>query len=151
MKPALPAAIRISHSLWLGAIATALVELVTRLSVAPGGFVAAATQNPTELLVRFSAYALLLALSLLMRSGRNWARIALTIIFGGLGTVSLIAEPVAWLLDGGSVAVFLSEASPDVWIMTVSRIAHIACVLAATVLMYRPDPNAWFRTSERQR
>ncbi len=51
---AAPAAVRTSHLLWLAAIATAITELVTRLSIAPEGFVAAVAGSPTELAVRFA-------------------------------------------------------------------------------------------------
>lgn len=140
-----PASVRTSHLLWLAAIATAITELVTRLAVAPEGFVAAAAGSPTELAVRFAAYALLLGLSLAMLSGRGWARWALLIIFGGLGTFSLVFEPIGWLLEGGSVSAFLAGADGPTWIMTLSRVAHIACVWAGVVFMFLPSAGVYFR------
>src|SRR3954466_8840670 len=108
---------RISHRFWLGAIAAALVELLVKLAIEPGGFVNAATASGTELAVRFAAYALLRALSLAMLAGRAWARWALLIIFGGLGTFSLVFEPIGWLLDGNAVSAFLQSADLATWIM----------------------------------
>ena len=140
-----PAAVYTSHLFWLGAIATAIIELVTRLATAPEGFVAATTSGWTELLVRFAAYALLLGLSLAMLSGRGWARWGLLIFFGGLGTFSLVFEPISWLMEGGSAGAFLAGADGATWIITISRIAHIVCVWAGVVFMFLPATRSYFR------
>jgi hypothetical protein len=139
----------IGHRLWLGAIATALLELVAKLAIEPGSFTNAVAASGTELAVRFTAYAMLLTLSLLMLSGRSWARWALLFIFGGLGTFSLVFEPIAWLLDGGSVTGFLATADLATWVMILSRIAHIACVWGAIVFMFRPAAREHFRHDRR--
>jgi hypothetical protein len=130
--------------LWLGAIATALVELGVRLALDPQGFAGAIADSGTELTVRFAAYTLLLTLSLLMRSGRGWARWALLVVFGGLGTFSLIFEPVEWLMAGGSTATFLANADAATWAMTLSRVAHLLCVWGAILLMFAPTARAFF-------
>jgi hypothetical protein len=134
-----------SFTLWMGAIATALIELVVKLAVEPGGFIYAVTASGKELAVRFTAYAVLLTLSLLMLTGRSWASWALLAIFGGLGTFSLVFEPIGWLLDGGSATGFLASANLAMWTMILSRIAHIACVWAAIFFMFRPAARAHFR------
>ncbi len=139
-----PRAVRLSHLLWLGAIATALVELGGRLAQDPQGFVSSITGSGTELGLRFAAYALLLTLSLLMRSGRGWARRALLVVFGGLGTFSLIFEPVGWLMAGGSAATFLAKADAATWAMILSRVAHLLCVWGAILLMFAPTAHAFF-------
>ena len=87
----------ISHWLWLGAIATAIVERVVKLAIEPGGFRDAVAAGRTELAVRFTAYVVLPALSLMMLSGKSWARWALLIMVGGLGTVSLVFEPIVFM------------------------------------------------------
>lgn len=140
-----PAAVRTSHLFWLGAIATAIIELATRLATAPEGFVAATTSGWTELLVRFAAYALLLGLSLAMFSGRGWARWALLIIFGGLGTFSLVFEPISWLMEGGSAGAFFTGADGASWIIIISRLAHIACVWVGVAFMFLPANRNYFR------
>jgi hypothetical protein len=43
-------------------------------------------------------------LALRLREGRNWARLTLAVGLGIFGTLSLVVEPVRWLLDGGSAA-----------------------------------------------
>ena len=132
----------ISHRFWLGAIATALIELFVKFTVEAGGFLNAITSSWTELAIRFTAYALLLTLSFLMLAGRSSARWALLIIFGGLGTFSLVFEPVGWLLRGGSPIGFLASAEVSMWVMILSRIAHIACVWGAIFYMFRPAPRS---------
>lgn len=129
----------ISHRFWLGAIATALIELVAKFALAPGGLFSAASASGAELALRGTAYAVLFTLSWLMRSGRAWARWALLIIFGLIGTLSLVVEPIVWIVEGGSVSTFLALADLGTWIMILSRVAHIACVWAATFFMFAPD------------
>lgn len=115
-----------------------------RLAQDPQGFVSSITGSGTELGLRFAAYALLLTLSLLMRSGRGWARWALLVVFGGLGTFSLIFEPVGWLMAGGSAATFLAKADAATWAMILSRVAHLLCVWGAILLMFAPTAHAFF-------
>jgi hypothetical protein len=137
--------VSVSNWLWLSAIATALVELVVKLAIEPGGFWNAVSASWTEIAVRFTAYAVLLSLSLLMLSGRSWARWALLIIFGCLGTFSLVFEPIGWFLGGGSITDFLASANLALFTMILSRVAHIACVWAAIFFMFRPVARGDFR------
>lgn len=140
-----PLIVRTSHYFWIGAILTAVAELLVRLVVAPGGFAAAIAEGLPELAVRIVAYAVLLTLSMLMLSGRSWARWALLVIFGGLGTFSLVFEPLQWIAEGGSGAGFLAAADLPTWLMIVTRILHVACVWIGIVLMFMPESNAFFR------
>jgi hypothetical protein len=137
-----------SFKFWLGAIATALIELIVKLAIEPGSFLNTIGASGGELAVRFTAYAVLLALSLLMLSGRSWARWALLAIFGGLGTYSLAFEPIGWLMDGGSASAYLASADLSMWIMILSRVAHIICVWAAIVFMFLPGARDHFRQTE---
>ena len=60
--------------LWLGAVVTAIVEVLVRFAIEPGGFVAAVSNSGEEIGVRLAAYAILIALALLMRARRSFAR-----------------------------------------------------------------------------
>jgi len=142
-----PAVVQASVYFWIAAIVTAVIELVVRLGITPGGFGGAVAQGLPELGVRGLAYALLLTLSLFLLNGRNWARWALLIIFGVLGTFSLVFEPLQWLAEGGSVSNYWGSADAPTFIMAASRILHIACVWAGAVLMFLPPANAYFRTA----
>lgn len=139
-----PAAIDVAFVLWLGAVATAIVEVLVRFAIEPGGFSAALADSGLEIPVRLTAYAILIALALSMRAGRNFARHLLTLIFGGLGLFSLLIEPVQWVMDGGDAGAFLGTADGAMWVMIASRIAHILCVVVAIVLGYTPPAKAWF-------
>ena len=141
---AIPSVIGVAFVLWLGAVATAIVEVLVRFAIEPGGFTAAIADSGPEIPVRLTAYAILIALALLMRARRNFARHLLTLIFGGLGLFSLLVEPVQWATDGGDIAAFLGAADGAMWAMIVSRIAHIFCVVVAIVVGYTPAANAWF-------
>jgi hypothetical protein len=67
------------------------------------------------------------------------------VLLGGFGTVSLVIEPVSWLLAGGSPGLFLVTAEAPALVAAVLRIAHLIAVFSALVLMFRPAANAWFR------
>jgi hypothetical protein len=137
-----------SFKFWLGAIVTALTELVVKLAIEPGSVLSTVAASGGELAVRFTAYAVLLTLSLLMLSGRSWARWALLAIFGGLGTYSLVFEPIGWLIDGGSASAFLAAADLSMWIIIVSRLVHIICVWAAIVFMFLPGARGHLKDTQ---
>lgn len=80
-----------------------------------------------------------------MAAGRNWARITLAVLLGGLGTLSLVGDPIQWLLDGNSVATFLGSAGTMTWMFTGSRVLHVTAVLLATGLMFHPAANRYFK------
>lgn len=134
-----------SFHLWMGALLTAIVELGVSLAVTPGGAIAAAEDRLAEIAVRGTAYTALLALALAMRGGSNLARHLLALAFGLFGTISLVIEPISWLLQGGDIHAFLAEADGPMWVIILSRIAHVLCVVAATALMYRPIDRPYFR------
>jgi|SRR5688572_15064505 hypothetical protein len=143
----MPQSITRSFYLWMGAILAAIVELGVSLAIMPGGAVAAAEVRAAEISVRVVAYAVLLALALAMRGGSNLARHLLALAFGVFGTISLVIEPSSWLLQGGDVPAFLADADGPMWVMILSRIAHVICVVAGTALMYRPADRSYFRRS----
>jgi hypothetical protein len=79
----------------------------------------------SELGFRFAIYAALVLLVLTLRSGRNLVRWALALLLGGVGLLSLVVEPVSWLLAGGSPVAFLSTVNALTWgIRGAARAAH---------------------------
>ncbi len=140
-----PASVRIAYWFWIVAIVTALTELAARFLVDPRGPMQAISESGTELAVRICAYVLLFSLATFMRRGSNVARHLLTLIYGGLGTLSLVLEPIMWVADGGDALSFLSEAGIAMWSMIVSRVLHIAAVWGGVILAYRSDASAYFR------
>ena len=101
-------------------------------------------------MVRFAIYTVVVALVLALRTGRNAVRWALALLLGGVGMLSLVVEPLAWVLAGGSPATFLAGADGATRLITGLRLAHVAAVLAALVLMFRPRANAFFRSARRR-
>lgn len=146
--PRAPSAVRASLILWWLAIGTALVELAVSFAQ-HGDLGTAIGGRKGELAVRGTAFGLLYMLSLQMQRGRNWARIALTVLFGGLGTLSLVMEPAAWVAEGGDVRSFLMTADGPTWIAIGSRFAHLFCVLTATGLMFTPESRRFFGRAAR--
>ncbi|TQM09593.1 hypothetical protein [Pseudonocardia kunmingensis] len=133
-----PESVRLSVLLWLTAIAAGAAEALVYLLL---------PEPPTfpQLGARFAIYAVLTALVLSLRTGRNAARWAVAVLLGGVGTASLVIEPVSWLLDGGSPAAFLAGADVPTLLGAGLRVVHVVAVLTALVLMFRPAANAWFR------
>lgn len=133
-----PAPVRRSVLLWLTAIAAGAAEALVHLLL---------PQPPTaaQLGVRFAIYAALTLLVLALHTGRNAVRWTVAVLLGGFGTASLVAEPVSWLLAGGSPAVFLVTADVPTLVATGLRLVHLAAVFAALVLMFRPAAAPHFR------
>lgn len=134
-----PEPVRWSVRLWLGAVVAGVLE--TAVHALSGEDFDAATQLP----VRAAVYLLVTAVILRLRRGRNWARIALTVLLGGLGLLSLLAEPVSWLAAGGSPGTFLAAADGMTLAVVALRVLHIVAVLVALPLMYTPAANKFFR------
>jgi hypothetical protein len=135
---AAPEPVRLSILLWLTAIAAGALEALVYL-------LGAEPPTPPQLVARFTIYAVLTALVLCLRTGHNAARWAVAVLLGGIGTVSLVIEPVTWLLAGGSPAAFLAAADAPTLLGAGLRVVHVVAVLTALVLMFRPAANAWFR------
>jgi hypothetical protein len=136
-RPA-PPAVQLSVVLWLAAIGTGAAEaLVHLLSPQP--------PTLTQLAGRFGIYAVLTVLVLALRTGRNAVRWTVAVLLGGFGTVSLVIEPVSWLLAGGSPGLFLVTADAPALVAAALRLAHLVAVFSALALMFRPVANAWFR------
>ena len=135
---AAPEPVRLSILLWLTAIAAGAAEALVYLLL---------PEPPTlaQVGARFAIYAVLTALVLCLRTGRNAVRWVVAVLLGGFGTVSLMIEPASWLLAGGAPTAFLAAAEVPTLIGAVLRVAHVVAVLTALVLMFRPSANAWFR------
>jgi len=140
-----PAVVHRAFLAWVGAIVAgvgeAAVHVGTELSAgaAPGGVAGG-------LALRAAIYTLAVWIFVQMRAGRNWARIALTVLLGGLGTLSLVVEPISWLAAGNSLGAAVADASAGELVIAFSRVAHVVAVLVGVALMYQPAANRYFRT-----
>ncbi|UBU12756.1 hypothetical protein [Nonomuraea gerenzanensis] len=96
---------------------------------------------------RLAVFAGAVFLTLKLKDGANWARWTLAGTLGVFGTLSLVKEPVEWLLAGGSIAEAMAGADALAWAFAASRVLHVLAVLGALVLMFQPRANAYFRSA----
>ncbi|MFN0225584.1 hypothetical protein [Paenibacillus sp. KR2-11] len=118
----------------------AVMEILSRESGPGSGIFIAAG-------LRTLIFAALVYLIVKMYRGRNWARAALATILGGMGTISLVMDPVRWIVEGNSVAQALDGMSAYSMMFGVSRLVHLASVIAAMVLMFRSAANRYYRAA----
>ena len=141
----LPTELFAATAIWIGAVGAGVTEALVHLFLMP--------DPPTgpQLLVRGAIYAVVLALVLALPTGRAVVRWALAVVLGGLGTLSLVAEPVGWLAAGGDPAGFLTTADGPTLLVVALRTLHLAAVIAAMVLMFRPRSSAFIRARTAKR
>jgi hypothetical protein len=139
-RPVRPWAVTLSVALWLGAILAGVAETLVRLAT-PEAPAAAG------LAVRFGLYLVLAVLVLALFRGHDAVRWTVAVLLGGLGTLSLVVEPIGYLAAGGSVAAFLASAGWADLAVAGLRALHIVEVLAALALLFHPSSTAFFRRS----
>jgi len=128
-----PAEVRAAFLLWMGALAAGAAEIALH-DIDIGG-----------LATRLGIYAVVAAIALRMRAGRNWARLTLAIGLGIVGTLSLVIEPLTWLLDGSSPIDAIRQTDLTGALVATSRILHVLCVWVAVAFMFRPRANTYFK------
>ena len=146
-RPGIPTQVQASFRLWLLAIAAGLFETALAVVDATDGEVGSAAEVTVGVAVRLLAFTGLGYLAVRLRQGRRWARVALAVLYGVLGTASLVIGPVTWLADGGSLADATAAADPGSVLFAASRVVHLAAVIAALVLMFHPAANAYIRAT----
>ncbi|MGI5129446.1 hypothetical protein ACQEVB_21755 [Pseudonocardia sp. CA-107938] len=142
----LPTELLAATSIWIAAVGAGVAEALVNVFLMPD------PPSTTQLLVRGTIYAGVLALILTLPTGRAAVRWALALLLGVVGTLSLVFEPIGWLADGGDVAAFLATADGPTLLVVALRVLHLAAVAAAMVLMFRPRAGAYVRarTAERR-
>jgi hypothetical protein len=142
-----PPTVQAAAALWLTAVAAGAFE--TALVV--GELLFTGTTPAGELLsgvgIRLAVFATAVFLALRLRQGRNWARWTLAATLGVFGTISLVIEPVQWLMEGHSIATALAGADAMDLMFGGSRVLHVLAVLGAMALMFQPRSNAYFRSA----
>ncbi|MFC4121346.1 hypothetical protein [Nonomuraea zeae] len=146
----LPPIVHTAATLWLVAIAAGVFETVLMVvSLLAEG--AALGDLLPGVGFRLAVFAGAIFLALRLRRGQNWARWTLAGTLGVLGTLSLVMEPVQWLLNGGSIAEVVAGADALWWVFATSRTLHVVAVLGAVTLMFQPRANAYFRSARDRR
>jgi hypothetical protein len=82
-----------------------------------------------------------------MRSGKRWARLTLAVLLGGIGTLSLVVDPISWLAAGHSLGEVFARADLLFAFVAPIRAVHLAAVVAALVFMFLPAANSYFRAA----
>jgi hypothetical protein len=146
-RPGVPKEVQTSFLLWLTAVAAGVVETIVRiihtLSAGSGG-----EEVVTGVVIRAIVYIVAVFIIFQMRLGKRWARLALAILLGGIGTLSLVIDPISWLAGGNSLREVFTEADLLFFIVAPIRIVHLAAVIAALVFMFLPAANTYFRYGE---
>lgn len=130
-------------------IRAALLLWLTSFVVLEAGLGTVAGRDGLRLLV----VAVALVLVTRMAAGRNWARHALTVVFG-LGVMPWLAAGAVWWLSGDASAtvsriIGTEPGGTNSLMVGMSVLAHVAAVAAAQVYMYRPASNRYFREMRR--
>jgi hypothetical protein len=132
-RSAVPTEVRAAFLLWMGALAAGAIEIAMHDVELAG------------LAMRLSIYAVVAVVALRMRAGHNWARLALAIGLGIFGTLSLVIEPITWLLDGNSLVDAAGRTDLAGALVATSRILHVLCVWVAVPFMFGPRANTYFK------
>jgi hypothetical protein len=132
--------------MWMTAIAAGVLEpILSLIQFFTGNLDSSGTSVFIGVAMRLIIFAVMTFIIFQMREGKNWARIALAILLGGLGTLSLVIGPITWLFQGHT----LSEAFDGVnffdILFAISRIIHLACVISGLIFMFRTAANNYFR------
>lgn len=147
--PTTPGTVKTATALWFVAVGAGAFEA----TLAVIDMLASGSASLADLVagmgVRLAVFAAAIFLAVHLRQGRNWARIALALTLGIFGTISLVIEPIQWLLDGHSLSQAIMEADAMTLVFATSRIIHVAAVLSAVVLMFSPAANVYFRNTSR--
>ncbi len=143
--PGVPKEVQASFLLWLAALAAGVAETIFGIV----NFDPPATEMFFMLAVRLIVTTVLVYIIAQMRLGKNWARITLVVLLGVIGTLSLVFDPVSWLIEGNSPGELLQDADLAFVVLAAIRIVHLAAVLAALVFMFRPAANDYFRAAAR--
>ena len=146
-----PRQLRASFRFWLAAVATGLFETTLVVIDATAGGVGSAAEVAVGVTIRLLAFTGLVYLAAQLRQGRNWARIALAVLYGGFGTLSLVIGPITWLAEGGSLTDAIAAADVGSVLFAASRLVHLGAIIAALILMFHPTTNAYIRATRRTR
>jgi hypothetical protein len=147
----IPKQLQASFRLWLAAVAAGLFETILVVIDATDGSVGSAAQVAAGVALRLLVFTAAVYLATRLRQGKQSARVALAVLLGGIGTLSLVIGPVTWLAEGGSLTDALAAADLGSVLFAASRVVHLGAVIAALILMFHPAANAYIQASQATR
>jgi hypothetical protein len=59
--------------------------------------------------------------------------------------VSLLVEPISWVIAGGAPWAFLAAADGPTMVVVALRAIHVVAVVGGLALMYGPTANRFFK------
>jgi hypothetical protein len=152
--PGVPKEVQASFLLWLTAVAAGILETIIRVIdtfamgwASGGGGETDLTGTISGVLIRLIVYTLVVYVTTRMRLGNRWARLSLAVLLGGIGTLSLVIDPISWLAAGNSLSEVFTEADLLFFVIAPIRTVHLGAVIGALVLMFLPAANTYFRDS----
>jgi hypothetical protein len=147
-RPAVPREVQASFLLWLTAVAAGVVETIIRviysLTVGSGGGEA----EVTGVVIRVIVYSVVIYIIAQMRLRKRWARTTLVVLLGGIGTLSLVIDPISWLAGGNALREVFAQANLLFYMVAPIRAVHLAAVVTALVFMFLPAANTYFRAAQ---
>jgi hypothetical protein len=152
--PDVPKEVQASFLLWLAAVGAGVLETIIRIIDASAiGWISGSggetdvTGVISDVVIRVIIYTLVVYIITRMRLGKSWARITLAVLLGGIGTLSLVIDPISWLAGGNSLSEVFTQADLLFFLIAPIRIVHLTAVIAALALMFLPSANTYFRGS----
>ena len=147
-RPDVPREVQASFLLWLTAVAAGVVETIIRvIDSLSAGSGSGGEADVTGVLIRVIVYTVAVYIIVQMRLGKRWARITLAILLGGIGTLSLVIDPISWLASGNSLREVFTQADLLFYMVAPIRVVHLGAVIAALVFMFLPAANTYFRAA----
>ena len=146
--PGVPKEVQASFLLWLSAVAAGVIETIIRvINSLIVGSTSGGEADLTGVAIRVIVYTVAVYIIAQMRLGKRWARLTLAVLLGGIGTLSLVIDPISWLAGGNSLGEVFPQADLLFFIIAPIRAVHLAAVIAALVFMFLPAANMYFRSA----
>jgi hypothetical protein len=146
----LPASFEQAVTLWLVAIGAGVFEtlLVVANVLWGDGSMANGESLNAGVALRLIIFVAMTLVALQLRLGKNWARWTIGIVLGVFGLLSLVIQPLSWLMEGHAVSEAFAHLNLASAAFMLSRAAHMLAVVAASVLMFVPTSNTFFRAQK---
>lgn len=144
-----PQEVKKSFLFWLVAISAGVFEMIVAVTETLSSDSGAGSSIFIAIGIRTVIFAVLVYMVIKMYRGSNGARMALAILLGGVGTLSLVIDPIQWVMEGNPISEAFAGMNVYSTLFGISRIVHLAAVITALILMFRPAANDYFRQMRR--
>jgi hypothetical protein len=138
-----PPPVRAATAAWVTAVGAGVVETIGTVAVRASS--TTLDVAPAEIGTRAVIYTVVLLVIAQFWRGHRWARTALALGLGVVGMLSLVADPIGWLIEGNSLSDALASADLSLALVIAIRTLHVAAVVVGCALMFRPVANRYFR------